>query len=322
LKKIKSYNKLKIYIKGIGIIAPNYFTDDIATDAVAEKMNCKEPDCTQFFDSRALRRMSRMVKLGSTAATIALKEANVEIPAAVVVGTGFGCLEDTSLFLRKMITNKEETLNPTPFIFSTHNTIAAQIAIQLKTHGYNSTYSHRNFSFESALLDGFLLLKDEEVNNVLVGGIDELTDDSFDLLKRLNYYKNKLAGEGSSFFVLANEADENAYAELKAIEFFSNITIEEAIEKAKAFTTGISIDAIIIGSEEHQLHQNDNAILQALQLEEKAVFYKHLCGEYPTANAYAFGLAANYFKIGNAKNVLIYNHYAETNHSFILLSAC
>lgn len=313
---------MNIYIKGIGIIAPNYFTDDIATDAVAEKMNCKEPDYTHFFDSRALRRMSRIIKLGSTAATIALKEANVEIPAAIVVGTGFGCLEDTSLFLRKMITNKEETLNPTPFIFSTHNTIAAQIAIQLKTHGYNSTYSHRNFSFESALMDGFLLLKEEEVNNVLVGGIDELTDDSFDLLKRLNYYKNNIAGEGASFFFLSNEKGENAYAELKAIEFFSNITIEEAVEKVNALTKNISIDAIVIGSEEHKLNENDKTILNSLQLEEKAVFYKHLSGEYPTAIAYAFGLAANYFKIGNAKNVLIYNHYAETNHSFILLSAC
>lgn len=313
---------MKIYINGKGIIAPNYFTDDVATNATTEKLICKEPDYLQYFDSRALRRMSKMVKLGSTAAIDALKEANIEIPDAVIVGTGFGCLEDTSLFLRKMITNKEETLNPTPFIFSTHNTIASQIAIQLKTHGYNSTYSHRNFSFESALLDAFLLLKENEVSNVLVGGIDELTDDSFDVLKRLNYFKDNVAGEGASFFVIANELDNNAYAELNSIQLFSNIAIDEAIEKALSLTNNINIDAVVVGSEKDKLNTNDNAILNALSLNENAIFYKHLSGEYPTANAYAFGYAATYLKNNGLKNVLIYNHYAETNHSFILLSAC
>ena len=314
---------MKIYIKGKGIIAPNNISDEAPTNANVERMNCMEPDYTQFFDSRALRRMSRIVKLGSTAAILALKDANMETPDAVVVGTGFGCLEDTSLFLRKLVTNKEEMLNPTPFIFSTHNTIAAQIAIQLKTHGYNSTYSHRNFSFESALLDAFLLLKEDEVKNALVGGIDELTDDSFDLLKRLNYYKNKFAGEGSSFFVLSNEADDNCYAELKAIQLFSNISIDEAISKLNILTQEDKIDAVIVGSQPEKIDANDKAMIDALSLQNKPIFYKHLSGEYPTANAFAFGVAASLFKENNAiKNLLIYNHYAETNHSFILLSAC
>ena len=313
---------MKVYIKGSGIIAPNKITDEIATRAVSERMSCIEPDYTQYFDSKMLRRMSRIVKLGSAAAIMALKEANVEIPAAVVVGTGFGCLEDTSLFLRKMITNKEETLNPTPFIFSTHNTIASQIAIQLKTHGYNSTYSHRNFSFESALSDAYLLMKENEIKNILVGGLDEITEDSFPIFKRLDYYKNSIAGEGASFFVLTNEKDINSIAELKAIQIFSNTTIEDVKTRLNSILNGMEIDAIIIGSENNNLHENDKAIINTLQLENKVIYYKHLSGEYPTANAFAFGLAADYFKNNSVKNLLIYNHYADSNHSFIILERC
>ena len=313
---------MKVYIKGIGIIAPDKIMDVIATNAISEKKYCVEPDYTKYFDSKMLRRMSRIVKSGSAAALMALKDANLEIPAAVVVGTGFGCLEDTSLFLRKMITNKEETLNPTPFIFSTHNTIAAQIAIQLKTHGYNSTYAHRNFSFESALSDAFLLMQENEINNVLVGGVDELTEDSFPIFKRLDYHKNNIAGEGASFFVLSNETDKNCLAELKSVQLFSNTTTEEIKSKLNFILNGTEIDAIIIGSENNNLHENDKAIINTLQLENKVIYYKHLSGEYPTANAFAFGLAADYFKNNSDKNLLIYNHYADSNHSFIILERC
>lgn len=310
---------MKIFIKGKGIIAPGIGEENANTSV--EKNNCIEPDYTQYFDSRMLRRMSRIVKLGSTVALMALQDANVEVPDAIVVGTGFGCLEDTSLFLRKLVTNKEEMLNPTPFIFSTHNTIASQIAILLKTHGYNSTYSHRNFSFESALLDADLLLKENEVNNALVGGIDELTEDSFTLLKRLGYYKQNKASEGSSFFVLSNEDGGNCYAELKLVQMFSNYTAEEIKTKAASFLIE-EIDALIISSQKENIHENDKSIIDALNAKDKIIFYKHLSGEYPTANAFAFSLAIDLLKNKEKKNVLIYNHYSNTHHSFILLSAC
>ncbi len=313
---------MEIYIKGKGIIAPNHISDETATQVSTNKMNCIEPNYLDFFDSRALRRMSRIVKLGSTAATIALKDANLETPDSIIVGTGFGCLEDTSIFLRKMVVNKEETLNPTPFIFSTHNSISSQIAIKLKVHGYNSTYSHRNFSFESALLDAYLLLKENESKNIIVGGIDELTDDSFTILKQLDYYKNEIAGEGSSFFILSNEADKNCVAELKSIQIYSNVSVHVALAKAKNILEENKIDAIIIGSREHQHHPNDQSIIKALKAENKVIYYKHLSGEYPTASAFAFGLATTILKNNAIKNLLIYNHYADTNHSFILLSAC
>ena len=312
---------MAVYINSIGQIAPNSLVN--AEQIATGKLTCIEPDYSAFFDSRTLRRISRIIKMGTASAMMALKNAAVEIPDAIIVGTGFGCQEDTSLFLRKLITNKEETLNPTPFIFSTHNSIASQIALQLKCHAYNSTYSHRNFSFEAALLDAFLLIKDDDAQHVLVGGVDEIIDDSFDLFTRIGYLKpTDIAGEGASFFVLSDVKSKDCFAELKSIDFVANTEIANIISKANALNHEYSIDAIIVGSHPDHVHQNDQDLIAALKI-ENTIFYKQLCGEYATSSAYAFATANTLLKENKAvKNVLIYNQYANSNHSLILLSAC
>ena len=65
------------------------------------------------------------------------------------------------------------------------------------------------------------------------------------------------------------------------------------------------------------------------------VHYKHLCGEYHTSTAFATWLAIKMLKHQRVpavirkkttdekrpiNNILIYNHYKNINHSFILLS--
>ena len=105
--------------------------------------------------------MSRIVKMGVFAALSCLRNAEVEIPDAIIAGTGLGCLEDTEKFLGSMYTSEEKLLNPTPFIQSTHNTVAGAIALAIKCHGYNATYTHRGFSFESALIDALMQIHDK-----------------------------------------------------------------------------------------------------------------------------------------------------------------
>ena len=137
---------IDIYIQGKGIIAANGCEASLFEPNGLQKLNCVEPNYGDFFDNRTLRRMNRIIKLGATSAFMALKDANITQPDAIIVGTGFGCLEDTSMFLTKMINNKEELLNPTPFIFSTHNSISGILGILLQSIGYNNTFSHRNFA--------------------------------------------------------------------------------------------------------------------------------------------------------------------------------
>jgi len=153
-----------IFIKGVGNVSPqktidkHIFESEDLLPISSNRLKCIEPDYTQFVDSKQLRRMSRVIRMGVAASFTALKEAKIEKPDAVIVGTALGCLEDTASFLSKLVQNNEEMLSPTAFIYSTHNTIAAQIAYLLNCKGYNSTYVHKNISFESALIDAILLL--------------------------------------------------------------------------------------------------------------------------------------------------------------------
>ena len=128
------------YINGVGAISPQKTWGDegvllsAPVDYPNNYLSCIEPDYTQYIDPKYLRRMSRILKMGVTASIMALKEAEIAIPDGIITGTGYGCLEDTGIFLRKMVEQNEQALNPTPFIQSTHNTIGSQIALLLTCH--------------------------------------------------------------------------------------------------------------------------------------------------------------------------------------------
>jgi hypothetical protein len=323
---------MSIYINGVGVISPHsiHFEEENLKINSSERLCCIEPDYKLYFDPKQLRRMSRIVKLGSTASLMALKDAGLEKPEAIVVGTGFGCLEDTTLFLKKLIVNQEETLNPTPFIFSTHNTIAAQIGIQLNTKGYNSTYSHRDISFESALLDSMLILNEQEVKHVLVGGIDELTEDSFKILKQIGYYaQNETAGEGSCFFLLQPMKEKSSYAELKSVNVFSNTDKHSFIKKVKSLLNQYqisNIDLLIVGKQQDSIAPSFQLFSYIFEIHQNIHTLQHLSGKYATSSSFAFATALDILKnkkLSNEPfNVLIYNHYGINNHSTILLSSC
>lgn len=183
-----------MYIIATANISPqNTFEQNEVLKNIVEynsnQLTCIEPDYKSFIDAKLIRRMSRIIKMGVTAATKCLQNAGVSQPDAIVTGTAYGCLEDTGLFLTKMVEYNEELLTPTAFIQSTHNTIGGQIGLMLQCHNYNNAFVHRGFSFESALQDAIMLLQENEAQNVLVGAIDEITNTSHTILSRLGLYK-------------------------------------------------------------------------------------------------------------------------------------
>jgi len=352
-----------MYIRATGNISPQktFGHLPLPEEPVVYSTNrlaCIEPDYKEFIDVKLIRRMSRIIRMGVAAAMECLQEANVKVPDAIVTGTAYGCLEDTGSFMTKMVEFNEELLTPTAFIQSTHNTIGAQIGLMLQCNHYNNAFVHRGFSFESALLDGILLLEEKEVSNVLVGAIDEITNISHAILNRLGLYKQgnvsnldifkihskgTIAGEGAAFFLLSNDPSATDYAKLDSLKtFYKPNGIEEIKNNINSFLAEHSltvddIDLVITGrngdvrSDEifDQLDQN-------IFSNNKTVNYKNLCGEYPTASSFALWLAANIIKMGKVpavlgytgstgnkvKRILIYNHYQQIHHSLFLLSAC
>ena len=133
----------------------------------------------------AARRMGKLMKSSLLSSLTALEQAGVEMPDAVITGTAYGCLENTERLLRQIDAENEESISPTYFMQSTHNTIGSNIAIKLGCHGYNSTYSQRGDSLEWAIRDAELLIRSGKCRTVLVGCHDESTPTLKGMLDRI-----------------------------------------------------------------------------------------------------------------------------------------
>jgi 3-oxoacyl-(acyl-carrier-protein) synthase len=354
---------MEAYITGVGIISPQHTfdTDDFLSEIVMHQTNtltCIEPSYKDFLNPTLARRMARIIKMGIAASTVCFKDAGIEQPDAIMTGTALGCLEDTEKFLLAIIENDEQFLTPTSFIQSTHNTVSAQIALQLKCMNYNFTYVHKGFSFESAVLDGLMTLAEGEAKNVLVGGHDEMTDKYYRVCDRINYWKKEpvstmnlihtktngsIAGEGASFFVLSKEKSVKNYAKLLAIKTIykpkDNAEIESKINDllaAKGLTKN-DIDVVLYGiNGDVRFDDTYYHLMQNYFTKSTATYFKHLCGEYQTSGSFALWVAAKMLQkqtipasiiIGenkqhSIKHVLIYNTFLDADHSIFLLSAC
>lgn len=353
---------MEVYIKGIGIISPqntadsSKFLDEVVAHET-EFLSCVQPNYKEFINPIQLRRMSKLIKMGISASKLCLRDAGIENPGAIITGTGLGLVGDTEKFLNQVLDNNEEFLAPTAFIQSTHNTISGQVAIALKCFNYNNTYSHRGFSFESALLDGMLLINDKDAENVLVGGFDEITPEHHSIIKKTHWVKNEtikslellnhktpgsVVGEGVAFFSLTGKKDDSNYAQLKDIKTIykpeNNEEIETKIDEflAKNDLKKEDIDLAILGlngnvdTDDVYYHLADN------YFNTNYAYFKHLSGDYHTVGTFALWMAANTIKHQNVpevarfrkenftekpiKNVLVYNHFREVDHSIFLLT--
>ena len=119
------------------------------------------------------RRMGKLQKASTMTAMRALSRAGVKCPDAIITATKYGMLDTSIQFLDDMENNGESLLKPTLFMQSTHNTLGSAIAIRLKCHGYNTTYTQGDNSAEWALRDARRLIENGQAETVLVGIHDE-----------------------------------------------------------------------------------------------------------------------------------------------------
>ncbi|AZA63206.1 beta-ketoacyl synthase N-terminal-like domain-containing protein [Chryseobacterium indoltheticum] len=329
------------------------FSQNLKPENSVQILKAIEPNYKEFIPPAASRRMSKTVKMSSVASKYALKEAGIQKPDAIIVGTGMGCSQDSEKFLKNVLENNEEFLTPTYFIQSTHNTVAGQIALGLQCHGYNFTYVNSSSSLEFSMLDAKLQILDGEADNVLIGSTDEQTDRTMALYKLNNTIKKQenlpvdyldsktegvIWGEGASFFVLGKDKAENSYAQLKDIQLSNRLDFDETqkfIEDflAKNHLKTSDIDAVILGFSGDA--KSDVYYTKAMDLFSNSalLYYKHLSGEYNTASGFSTFMAChilknqeipevmmiNSLKKEEIKNILLYNHLGGNDHSLVLL---
>ena len=118
--------------------------------------------------------MGKLMKSAMLTSLDALKQAGVSCPDAIVTGTAWGCLENSEQLLLQLIEG-EDLFKPTLFMQSTHNTLSSAIAIHLKCHGANLTFTQKEQSFDWSLYQAKLLLRLGRAKTVLVGCHDERT---------------------------------------------------------------------------------------------------------------------------------------------------
>ena len=139
----------------------------------------------QYISAGEARRMSLLMKASTLSSMQALREAGIECPDAIITATAYGMLETSEKFLTDMLEQGEETLSPTLFMQSTHNTLSSAIAIRLKCHGYNMTYSQGSDSLRWALRDAKRLIATGKARTVLVGLHDEATPTLQNIFRRM-----------------------------------------------------------------------------------------------------------------------------------------
>ncbi len=348
-----------LYINGIGIISPQKtmvsreFLPEVM-EYTAEYLRCIEPVYRDYIEPIQSRRMSRLIKMGIAAARMSMADAGCTMPDAIITGTGLGSVEDTEKILGE-ITREEKFLNPTPFIQSTYNTISSQVAIQLKCHNYNSTYVHRTFSFETGLTDAFLHMEEKPDADILAGAIDEMTMNHLVITRRIGQWKmsavnnlkllvektpGALAGEGAAFFVLGGKRNVSTYAELSDVatcinirnSFNPEVFIHEFLSRHNLGLQDIDLLLLGINGDSDQDPVYTDFAGKFFPGKSWA-WYKHLCGEYHTATGFGLYIASGILKNqvypeilrlnkvspAGLKNILVYNHYRNINHSFMLV---
>lgn len=329
------------------------FFEKLHSDLSENIVYAHQPSYKEFIPPAQIRRMSKVVKMSTIASKKAMEEANLQMPDAIIVGTGMGCTEDSEKFLRNVIQNNEDFLTPTNFIQSTHNTVAGQIALGLGCHAYNFTYVNSGSSLEFSLLDAKLQLENSETKSILVGSADETAQRTAELYQLAGIIKDKnefplnileshtkgvLWGEGTAFFVVENEKKATTYAQLSDVYIINRLETEEISREAECFLakqnlTKNDIDVVMLGFSGDKGADTYHIELQKYFSETQQVFYKHLSGDFNTASGFGMFMAANILKKQHLpeimkinqtekkeiKTLLIYNNFMGQDHSFTLL---
>jgi hypothetical protein len=245
----------------------------------------------------------------------------------------------------------EQALNPTPFIQSTHNTIGSQIALLLQCQGYNQTYTQGGFSFENALLDAMLLLKEDPQKHLLAGGVDETTPASHKIRSRFGLFRKNLSdslklfdapgtgtieGEGAAFFVLSGEKSSGSVATIKDIATLYKPTIGQLKTSVGDMVSRAGhIDLVLSGGSGDEPNDASLKEITGELVKDRCGMFKHLCGEYPVASAFACWLAARILQqqrvpdvvlpsnnLQSIKHILVINQYFGKQYTLILFQAC
>jgi 3-oxoacyl-[acyl-carrier-protein] synthase II len=282
------------------------------------------PDYNEFIPAMDRRRMSEVLKMSIACTLDCLEQAGIQQPDAIIVGTSMGCCIHTRNFLDKIQSADGGLISPTSFILSTHNTIAGQISLHLKNHGYNITHTQNSLSFEQAMIDAMMGIR-EGWNHALVGGADELEASLFNMNARLGLETIHNAC-GSSYFMLSSGETDKAFINVLDVGSYGLVTnrSETILDFLKVNDRSTADIDLIVYS-----HSSQDTVDELIRLfgQHRLVDIQVLCGTWLTNSAFAMAYAVDVLSLekcplveGSIRTVLICNSLIPENLGLLLLN--
>jgi len=306
-------------------IAAPFPSDRVRVYACPDEFGAKEE--IKAGRRRRLERIQLMTLVAAKRSCQATSLNDVESDRiCVAIGTGLGATTATAAFVEPLVADENAVPSPQKFTNAVHNALASQVAMEISARGLNSTITHREISFESALWHGIQEIAVGNSDYAIVGAADELTpyllgagahwgwwDDStpsvHPLSANLSDRQKAIPGEGAVVFCLAqnNNADD-VLAEVSSVCTGRFATDEQGaidatreadwIESVLA-RQGVALnqlDLILSGANgEVSLDKMYVNVVAAVERRaEKSIrhgCYKHLCGEYHAASAFGMAMA-------------------------------
>ena len=286
------------------------------------------PAFREYIAPNEARRMGNIMKRAIVTSLKVLKETGINHPDAIITGTSIGSLNYTEKFLDDLVENGEESLSPTYFMQTTHNTVSSTISIFTATHSYNTTYSHGGISFELALKDAWMQLNLGQISNALVGGHDEMVESYYELLRKTGYVGVEgmvPCGECAMSMMLNKQVSPDNLCELAGVSVFRMKSVQNIRKQLEALVekANIKVEAIqmvmtgVNGNPENdRLYQ---PVLDELFPQAEHLQYKQLFGENYTVSALGLYAAAHLMKKQGTPVMLFVNCTTNGDCALILL---
>jgi 3-oxoacyl-[acyl-carrier-protein] synthase II len=348
------------FINGVGIITPQKtFESEVFLTEISQYdknvLTCVTPDFKAYINPIQMRRLSRMLRIGLSAATICLRNSKITMPDGIITATGYGFLDETAKFFTELIEQKEKQLTPTYFMQGTSNALAGLIALTIKCMGYNNTFASKGFAFENAMNDAMMQLNENASLNFLVGSYDEAAEIQYKASIRASHFKTEfinnlslfdtstkgsIQGEGSAFFTLSGKSSATTLCTMNGMDLIykpEGRELQDALDNFLA-ANNLSvkhIDLIINGVSGDVEHDTvTNSLIRSRFEKNSQVRFKHLCGEYTTATSFALWLGTSILsrqyvpdivkvqpwnQPDKLKTILIVNQYMSRSFTFMVL---
>jgi len=286
------------------------------------------PAFREYIAPNEARRMGNIMKRAIVTSLKVLKETGINYPDAIITGTSIGSLNYTEKFLDDLVENGEESLSPTYFMQTTHNTVSSTISIYTATHSYNTTYSHGGISFELALKDAWMQFNLGQISNALVGGHDEMVESYYELLRKTGYVGVEgmvPCSECAMSMMLNTKASTDNLCELAGVSVFRTKSVQNIRKQLEALVENANIKVETIQTvmtgvngnpENDRLYQ---PMLDELFPQAEHLQYKQLFGENYTVSALGLYAAAHLMKKQGTSMMLFVNCTTNGDCALILL---